>query len=317
MTERPQTTKTKKTTDNAYTAFSAVDELVAKPVLGSDGAAAWQTFRKDHKKTIAGGGSHAPTAPLKPLDRAAGFASWQDEQSHEQAVRAAAGSAVLHAGYTNFQPKHDDNKKVLTKKERKRIEQRLMGEDQEYFIPSKTFAGWKFDYVFTTKASHGTGYYFDGMDSFKKLRGELNEEQVLPPSTGIVSSKDDKIETTAEDSAVDSNALPKKKKRKKKAAAATLVMVHDPNNPLEQVAAAIQQKRAAAMDHSLPDGWEAACDSTTQKTYYYNRTTGERTWEKPLFLPEGWSSAQDEATGKTYYYNTTTNETRWERPTMK
>ena len=36
--------------DSAYTVFNAVDARVSKPVLGSDGAAAWQNFRSDTKQ---------------------------------------------------------------------------------------------------------------------------------------------------------------------------------------------------------------------------------------------------------------------------
>jgi hypothetical protein len=32
--------------DKSFDAFKKVDELVSKPVLGSDGAASWQSFRK-------------------------------------------------------------------------------------------------------------------------------------------------------------------------------------------------------------------------------------------------------------------------------
>lgn len=95
-------------------------------------------------------------------------------------------------------------------------------------------------------------------------------------------------------------------------------------------------------------------DNTTQKSYYYNKVTKVRKWDKDmpldlkaiidqrpakfapgvgepkdpsismpknlelsgeLPLPEGWKSAIDAKSGKTYYYNTQLNETRWTRPT--
>jgi hypothetical protein len=295
--------KKKEKPASAYEAFSSVDELVAKPVLGSDGAAAWQDFRKNVRRPPSSS-SVAPTAPLKQADRAAGFASWQQEREHESAVREDAGEASLHAGYTEFERKHrGDEEGPLSAKERKRIERRRRPEDSEYFLPAPAWAGWKWDYVFTTR-DRGTGYYWDGTDSLKKLRGELTGE---PPAEAAKRSKRPAAEDEGE---------PKQKKKKKKKRAP--VIVDDPNNPLEQVAAVLQQRRE--LQAQLPPGWEAAQDSVTKKTYYYNRQTGERTWEAPLPeepLPEGWQSAKDASTGKEYYYNAATGETRWERPTSQ
>lgn len=55
--------------------------------------------------------------------------------------------------------------------------------------------------------------------------------------------------------------------------------------------------------------------------YYYNATTGERTWikpEAPKIIPEEpkpqWESAVDPGTGKTYYFNRTTQERVWILP---
>jgi hypothetical protein len=33
----------------------------------------------------------------------------------------------------------------------------------------------------------------------------------------------------------------------------------------------------------LPAGWESALDPTYQRTYYFNRATGERTWTLPAW----------------------------------
>ena len=73
---------------------------------------------------------------------------------------------------------------------------------------------------------------------------------------------------------------------------------------------------STSTENDLPEGWEAAPDASTGKTYYFHRTSGERTWEKPKVetLPEGWSVAKDQSTGKQYYYHTS-GETRWEKPT--
>eukprot|EP00941_MAST-03F_sp_MAST-3F-sp1_P000797 g797.t1 len=90
--------------------------------------------------------------------------------------------------------------------------------------------------------------------------------------------------------------------------------------------------------------WESAADEEGN-IYYYNHTTGESTWEKPLkkirglmkagFFtsdgennadesevvdqseePDSWEEAQDEE-GNIYYYNHTTGESSWEKPLKK
>src|SRR3569832_890005 len=80
---------------SSYDAFNAVDKMVAKPVMGSDGAAAWQSFRQE-SKVLAHRTSSAPLAPLKKVDRLA-FSSWQEEQDRERQVRKKAGESDLHA----------------------------------------------------------------------------------------------------------------------------------------------------------------------------------------------------------------------------
>lgn len=350
---------------SAYTAYNAVDDLVAKPVLGSDGAAKWQDFSQ---KQISSSNSNsssnhpnrvsvAPTAPLKRADRAAGFTSWKEERAHADKIRASATTtAVAGSGvYTHFKKKQQQENGgiIISAKERKRIESRLIGPDQDYFIASNnTFRGWKFDYVFTTKASHGTGYYFDGTDSLKKLRGELLEP--AQPSSDANSGENEERGgdnfpfTKTKKKKQTSGEQPPQKKTKKSAATATAVIqvVDDPNHPLEQVAAALAKRNqqqliphAVAAATLLPHGWEVAFVSssssssapngshtsatTTDKKecYYFNRTTGERTWEKPYAAPaaapafaDGWSVAVDPASGKEYYYNTVTGETVWEKP---
>jgi YHS domain-containing protein len=308
----------KTSSKNSFDAFAQVDDLVSKPVLGSDGAASWQEFRKDHKSDRP---SAAPKAPLKKLDKlGTGLTTWDAERSHEENVRKQAGQATVGAGYTNFKKKNAAEEATQRKKI-KQIEARIRPDDKEYFIPVKTFEGWKFDYVFTTRPDRGTGYFWDGMDSIKKLRGELQDE--------VVEEEEDQNSDRRNKEAPLDDSKPKKKKRKKLAGP---VIVEDPNNPMEQVAKLLQQRKqalAGAGDPSLPAGWEATLDATSGKTYYFCRATGERSWEKPTApptaanttsdqkdkdgLPEGWQSAKDATTGKTYYYHSS-GETRWETP---
>ncbi|EEC46019.1 predicted protein [Phaeodactylum tricornutum CCAP 1055/1] len=296
----------------SYEVFNAVDELVAKPVLGSDGAAAWQSFRNDKsvlKHAYRSTPSVAPTAPLKAADRASGMKSWQDERKVEAKTRQETGAAEINAGYTNFQRKGGDEE-AISRKKRKQIESRIRPEDVPYCLPAPTFQGWKFDYVFTTR-DRKSGYYWDGTDSVKQLRGDVLPE--IAPR--IVEDFENPTPTD------ELEGLAKERKKRKKQGP---VFVHDPNHPLEQVSAALRRSHPA-----LPLGWEAAKDRATGKTYYFNRTTSQRQWEPPpallgKFTEEGtdtpklvagWDTAVDSASGKTYYYNVVTNETKWDRPT--
>lgn len=59
-----------------------------------------------------------------------------------------------------------------------------------------------------------------------------------------------------------------------------------------------------AAEPPLPPGWFGSMDPTYHRVYFYNPTTGERTWERPLpGLPLGWAEAKDPTSGVTYYYN--------------
>ena len=231
-------------------------------------------------------------------------------------MRIEAGQVSTGSGYTTFKKKNTAEE-AAERKRVKQIEARIRPDDKNYFISAKTFLRWKFDYIFTTKSGHGTGYFWDGHDSIKKLRGELIEEEAAPPPT---------TETKPTDSDANDDSKPKKKKRKKNTGP---IIINDPNNPMEQVAAALQKRNQMLglnVDPTLPMGWETARDPFSGKTYFFRRDTGERSWEKPKetetnsdseekteTLPEGWASANDKATGKTYYFHTN-GETRWEKP---
>ena len=335
---------------SAYTAYNAVDDLVAKPVFGSDGAKKWQSFAQatQQQQHIQRGHSVAPTAPLKAIDRATGFTSWKEERDYSNQIRHSDDHTknTTLSGYTNFTQKanHDHE---MSSKERKRIERRIIGENQEYFIPSTTFVGWKFDYIFTSRIeTHGTGYYFDGMDSLKLLNGQISKDDI-PSSAKVLSTtstetNDSTKKRTTSASTVTTdeattNILPTKKKKKTKHAAP--IIVNNPNHPLEQIAAILaqrQQQQSSSSSESLPVGWECAKDSTTGTTYYFNRTTGARTWESPA-APSNriiaavtnnsssssstdkndsneWKVTMDPTSGKEYYYNIQTGETSWEKP---
>ena len=125
---------------SSFDAFSKVDDLVSKPVLGSEGAASWQSFRKDHAPKHAS--SVAPKAPLKRADKlGTGFKSWEEERAHEGKIRRDAGHATTNSGYSLFNNvEHQKRTKEAANRKRKaRIEARIRPDDKEYTIPSKTF----------------------------------------------------------------------------------------------------------------------------------------------------------------------------------
>ncbi|TYZ68351.1 hypothetical protein PybrP1_012569 [[Pythium] brassicae (nom. inval.)] len=71
--------------------------------------------------------------------------------------------------------------------------------------------------------------------------------------------------------------------------------------------------------------WEEAFDAASQRTYYFNRDTGETSWTPPGELTSAlganssadsgvWQQAFDEASQTAYYYNVHTGETSWTLP---
>ena len=78
---------------SSFDAFATVDQMVAKTVYGSDGAASWQKFRQGTKQ-LANHQSVAPGLQVKKNDRlGSGLSSLAKEREHEQAVRRQAGHA--------------------------------------------------------------------------------------------------------------------------------------------------------------------------------------------------------------------------------
>ena len=188
-----------KANSSSFDAFSKVDQLVSKPVYGSETIASWQSFRKDHGPKHP---SSAPKAPLKKADKlSTGFNTWEEERAHEGEIRREAGHAATNSGYQLFNDEHKKKAEEAAERKRKaRIEARIRPDDKEYLIPSKTFEGWKFDYVFTTK-NGTTGYYWDGMDSIKKENGELAVAEKMEPSQAPSTSE-------AKDSEKPTEAVP-------------------------------------------------------------------------------------------------------------
>lgn len=336
---------------SSFTVFSEVDESVAKPVLGSDGAARWQDFKQVSKLRTTS--SVAPALPLKKLDRALGMTSLRDEQANEAKIRKEAGDREAGSGYTDFK-RNSDHEEAAERKRRKLITERMRPDDMSYFLQAETFEGYKFDYVFTTRDTRGTGYYWDGMDSLKKELGQ-------PPTH----STNNEGGENGDDTAGTTKKSKTKKKKKKKVREPIFAPESDEFNPMEQVAQAILRRNQAmgaphaslqTVDHTRADaaalgvdssilnsaqstassqtlepelvaaGWESAKDPNSGKTYYFKRSTNERSWGKPIVpksavgenndgqLPDGWKSTKDQNSGKVYYYHTS-GKTSWQKPT--
>jgi len=133
------------------------------------------------------------------------------------------------------------------------VVERVRPDGTNYFIKADTFDGWKEDYVFTTKAGRGTGYFWDGMDSVKKLLqggGSTLEEATdwnggTSGATAAAGDRDLKRRKKKKKS--------KKNKRTKMEGSATTMTIQpedhhhqqhqtDSHNPMEQVQNAIRRR---------------------------------------------------------------------------
>ena len=295
---------------SSYTAFNEVDGTVAKPVLGSDGAARWQNFRQDNKAVVKS--SVAPLLPLKRLDRALGTGSINDERANEIKIRSEAGDRELGAGYTEFKRKGDPEE-AAARKRRKMILDRVRPDDVIYFIEAETFEGSKFDYVFTTR-DRGTGYYWDGMDSLKKELGQtINDEGNI--------NGGDAITDNPPGTEIKPEGKFKKKKKKPKDPGA-IIPESDPFNPIEQVAAAINRRNQALLARSAPKSLLGSSTLASDAAALGANIGGlpassvEQTTIEPELCAAGWESAKDPNSGKVYYFKRSTNERSWSKPIL-
>ena len=124
---------------NSYSAFASVDSLASKAILGSDGAASWQDFRKNSGIKHMSKGI-APHAPLKKADKlGTGLKSIDEERRHEEKMRREGKDAEMYSGYTTFKRKHDQAE-IEEKKRRKLIQERVRPDKVKYFIAVKNWS---------------------------------------------------------------------------------------------------------------------------------------------------------------------------------
>jgi WW domain len=101
------------------------------------------------------------------------------------------------------------------------------------------------------------------------------------------------------------------------------------NNNVAPPVATAARPAVATTTTALPPGWHESFDPQYQRSYYYNYSSGERTWTKPEWeapapaavppvasLPPSarWEQAIDHARGKPYFYNHATGESAWALP---
>ena len=311
---------------SSYSAFAAVDNLASKPALGSDGAASWQEFRKKSGTVLSRG--VAPSAPLKKADKlGTGFSSIQEERKHEEKVRLEGGDATMHSGYTTFKRKQDQGE-IEDRKRRKLIESRTRPEKVKYFIKADTFEGWKMDYIFTTK-DRGTGYYWDGMDSLKRLRGEDVSYMTKSTKSKENEGGDNGEEATDHDNESTPKKDKKKKKKKdkkdKKSSSSLQAVPDDPNNPMEQVLNAMRRRteilsQAHTESKSSQISLEtkaALTGSMTMNTIQNIESSIANEKQKAELAKYNWEVATDPSMGKTYYFSRKTGERQWDNPIEK
>jgi len=290
---------------SSFAAFREVDDLVSKPVFGSDGSASWQEFKKTQRRD---GPSVAPSLPMKRAAQlGTGFTTLEQERDYENKIRAESGDAILGSGYTSFKRKVDPNE-LAEKKRVKKVMERIRPDNAIYYIPSITFQGWREDYVFTTR-ERGVGYYWDGMDSYKKLLStqNVNEESKDNSSQVAVQTTSNKsihgktaTNTKAHDGISSiSTSTPTSLHNHHSEINSSTAQVATQELVNQVLAAGISSKKTpstADIDRAILTGstslsrimakstgkqWESAQDPVSGREYYFCRSTGESTWEKP------------------------------------
>jgi hypothetical protein len=274
--------------NNSYSVFNAVDAAVAKPVMGSDGAAQWQEFRAANvvvgRSSSSSLLSTAPTAPLKRADRAMGFTSWQDERAVEVTTRQETGDRAMHGGYQHF---HRKNKNREMDKQDSVPERH----DGELPRPAATTAT-------ATTTTDGDNKDADNNDtsrsSSKKTKKKRKKEESAAAAPVMVRDPTHPLEQVA--AAVQRQKMMKQQQPD----GAGWETAIDPTSQRPYYFHRPTGQRTWDRPLSMAGATTVVATTTTSTTTNDNGST--------------WKETKDASTGKTYYYNTKTNVTTWERP---
>jgi len=301
---------------SSYSAFSDVDDLVSKPVLGSDGAATWQDFKKDNSNVFRKPGiSDVSTAPIVPIKRSdklgTGLKTREEEYANEKQIRKNTGNNPMGQGYTSFKRRVDTNE-VQRNKQEQLIKDRVRPENMRYFVSEETFQGWKEDYIFTTR-DRGTGYYWDGMDSINTLMSKTTKRSI-----GSIGEEDkEKKQIDPIGDTHDTNPKKKKKKKKKKQTDLPCTIGDDCKNPFDQVTNALRRRNE--IRSRPPASVKCSAIVTTIDTVALTGRVGTPSFsnkeQSEVVAPSAtWEHAKDSLSGREYYFCRSTGKTCWNNP---
>jgi len=99
------------------------------------------------------------------------------------------------------------------------------------------------------------------------------------------------------------------------------------DNPLHERAQTQSTQRQQQQEQQLPPGWVERFDRATERVYFANASTRERTWTRPTsgahvtakaqtlaMTSESWVQRTDTASGRSYYVNLSTGQSSWSLP---
>ena len=285
-------------------AFRKVDDLVSKPILGSDGAQAWQSFAESEQgnraqkqkqqqrigsSSSSAAASGAPQAPLKAQERAMGYQTWQDEQRDEAKRRNDGTGGTKTTGtptYTHFKQKqpqpHQKKRKNDPRGDLHQEKNEIDNDDHDgdRKITSATDAA-------TDDAAT------DAAATAKDHEGDHNVDVVDHDGTAIMKRN--------------------KSKRNKSKTTQKPIILHDPMHPLEQVSAAMMMIQQQQLQHQSQQR-ASTTTTTTTSTSTRNHVVGRDDAPNDA-LPDGWKCTTDPNTGEVYYYQSITGQTSWTKPT--
>ena len=321
-------------------AFNDVDDTMAKPVFGSDGAASWQKWSSEGVGKRALG--HGPVVQKSQ--------EWEKERELDRQVRRDNGGPERGV-YSNFNTKEEKGGNQAQNADEgatASVGDDFSSAEQENdttnnvaeFIFSEEFEGEKEGYVYEVRGDD-VGYWHVGSSTPAGQPAAEKQDQQSPAKEEKKKKNKKKRDhressRTVDDSILHAGVPPplggpvsesrkKKKKRMKKKSTSEQEQEQEQEQsgyqPLATQALTDVEKAIAARNARVAEeedrqslaalGWYTQIDKASGKSFYYNRKTSETCWEHPL-RPQGWSSAQDGA-GRTYYFHPD-GRTSWTMP---